>query len=716
MNNQFGFNSSFGSLTWNTVSETINNMNNYKEEVKNKYDTQATNDLEEQFRKLTECSFSTTDEKTKGMNDCGANLAKMEIIIKQAAEAHGSDAYKNLGTGQILPRYVSKNPKRASLSEAALRWNFPVDSRARQIGALDWMVNTAQQQEWEINYNPGKQKWKSIAGTLGKWVGAEEWVRELIWWPMEGIWNYLENKTINKSTPEDVSREARNAKYNWLQDKYRAILDDYNSELKTLEARLYEATPEEAPQIQSRMNELNAKKTSVEERLAELWEREKALPSEQPKTVRETIKDANLKWTDASAAGQLDQSAEILYNTEIKPILKLSQWQWDVGEILKSITKSDFGWMTEWEWKEMQKIINREAAAYSKKYWKVSLEELHKILDDFDLSKASLNWEDPQWLIAQFKDLAHTKIRNIINEAWEEVSPGFGEKMMEYSTKRTGVKQLKNNANMEAGRSLHTWPKQDFKDWLWQAKYKRNWGNRLKRRGKAIRPSTNIMKIVEKIKNPGVTEKLVEKWQEIVSQPKLIESPTLTKISEQLQKSEEQIENIKNTINSTTKKSTRAKWSKKIVNPREAIQSSLPGFGSPMDFVTVALGDIFEMGWLEMPLDVLTEIASYALESAKLWQPLYDKENSYVNQNPYKDISPLNRWEQASKYYEMNWEDIPGYWTEAREAYEAEQWLQQQDWWKELLEEEAKNEKDYKERMDDLGEDIDIEALIDALN
>ena len=48
------------------------------------------------------------------------------------------------------------------------------------------------------------------------------------------------------------------------------MLDDYNSELKTLEARLYEATPEEAPQIQSRMNELNAKKTSVEERLAEL--------------------------------------------------------------------------------------------------------------------------------------------------------------------------------------------------------------------------------------------------------------------------------------------------------------------------------------------------------------------------------------------------------------------------------------------------------------
>ena len=68
----------------------------------------------------------------------------------------------------------------------------------------------------------------------------------------------------------------------------------------------------------------------------------------------------------------------------------------------------------------------------------------------------------------------------------------------------------------------------------------------------------------------------------------------------------------------------------------------------------------------------------------------------------------------AAKYNEVNWRDIPGYWKEAREAYEAEQWLQQQDWWRELLEEEAKNEKDYKERMDE--EDIDIEALIDALN
>lgn len=712
MNNQFWFGPSF---TWATVGDTIKNMDEYERGVSDAYDAQKNVELQDQTKALLDCQYKTTDGKTKSMNMGGANLGKMEIVIKQAAEANWSSAYKWLWSGQILCRYIQKNPKYMQITNAALAWDISIETWARQIGAMKGTIKQTEQTGEEREYVPtGKKKWKSFAGTLGKWVGAELWVRELIWRPMEGIWNYLENKTINKSTPEDVSREARSAKYNWLQDKYRAILDDYNSELKTLEARLYEATPEEAPQIQSRINELNAKKTSVEERLAELWEREKALPSEQPKTVRETIKDANLKWTDASAAGQLDQSAEILYNTEIKPILKLSQWQWDVWEILKSISKSDFGWMTEWEWKEMQKIINREAAAYSKKYWKVWLEELHKILDDFDLSKASLKWEDPQWLIAQFKDLAHTKIRNIINEAWEEVSPGFGEKMMEYSTKKTGVKQLKNNANMEAGRSLHTWPKQDLKDWLWQAKYKRNWGNRLKRRGKAIRPTTNIMKIVEKIKNPGVTEKLVEKWQEIVSQPKLIESPTLTKISEQLQKSEEQIEKVKNTINSTTKKSTKAKWSKKIVNPREAIQSSLPGFGSPMDFVTVALGDIFEMGWAEMPLDVLTEIASYALESAKLWQPLYDKENSYVNQNPYKDISPLNRWEQASKYYEINWEDIPGYWTEAREAYEAEQWLQQQDWWKELLEEEAKNEKDYKERMDE--EDIDIEALIDALN
>ncbi len=714
MDNKFlntWFNSWFGwGLTGATVNDTVNNITQYQEETKRKYNNQKTQELENSAKAMCECALKSTDTKTQNMNTCWSNSAFMELIIKQAAQNAGSTAYDNLGEWEILCRYLQNNPSQIQNTVQVQKWLMSVAVWARK----NWLEMV----KWNTqSFEPIERKWKSFAsklGTAGMWVGAEEWVREIIWRWLEGLWNYLENKTINKSSPEDVNREARSAKYDWLQDKYRTILDDYNSELKTLEARLYEATPEEAPQIQSRINELNAKKTSVEERLAELWEIEKALPNEQPKTVRETIKDANLKWTDASAAGQLDQSAEILYNTEIKPTLKLSAWEWDVWDIIKSINKSDFRWVNELQWKEMSKKINKLAETYSKKYWKIGLEKLHSLLDDFDLSEAKANWEDVSSLDAKLNDAVHTKIRNIINEAWEEVSPGFGEKMMEYSTKKTGVTQLKNNANMEAGRSMNTSRKQDLKDFFWQAKYKRNWGTRLKKRWPAIRPSTNIMKIVEKIKNPGVTEKLVEKWQEIVSQPKLIESPTLTKISEQLQKSEEQLENIKNTINSTTKKSTRAKWSRKIANPREAIQSSLPGFGSPMDFVTVALGDIFEMGWLEMPLDVLTEIASYALESAKLWQPLYDKENSYVNQNPYKDISPLNRWEQASKYYEINWEDIPGYWTEAREAYEAEQWLQQQDWWKELLDEEAKNEKDYKERMED--EDIDIEALIDALN
>ena len=715
MNNQFWFGPSF---TWATVWDTIKNMDEYERGVSDAYDAQKNVELQDQTKALLDCQYKTSDGKTKTMNMGGANLGKMEIVIKQAAEANWSSAYKWLWSGQILCRYIQKNPKYVQITNAALAWDISIETWARQIGAMKGTIKQTEQTGEEREYVPTARKWKSWWNTLknaGMLVGWELIGRQLLWQAVSWFGTYLKWKTVNQTTPEDVSREARYAKYNGLEEKYSNMLKEYNSELETLEAKLYGATPEEAGQIQSQIDLLNAKKVSVEEALDDLWERKNFLPDWKPKTVRETIMEADIKWSDANAAGQLEQEGSILYNTKIKPVLKLSKWEWDVGEILKSITKSDFWWMTEWQRKEMKKIIDKEAAAYSKKYWKVWLEELHKIYDDFDLSKSSLNWEDTQWLYSQFKDVAHTKIRNLINEEWKIVDEAFSDNMLEYSNKMTWARQLRTNAKNDAGRRLTTSVKSDLKNFFKQAKYIRNWWRWFEKWGTYIAPSGNIKRIIKKLtNNPDATEKLVKKWQETVTQPKLVESPTLNRIAETVQKTEEKIENVKNTIKSTKTNASKIKWNKKIPNPKEAILSSLPGFGSPMDFVTVALGDILEMWGVEAPLDVLTEIAAYALESAKLWQPLYDKENSYVNQNPYKDISPLNRWEQASKYYEINWEDVPGYWKEAREAYEAEQWLQQQDWWKELLEEEAKNEKDYKERMDE--EDIDIEALIDALN
>ena len=63
-------------------------MDEYERGVSDAYDAQKNVELQDQTKALLDCQYKTTDGKTKSMNMGGANLGKMEIVIKQAAEAN----------------------------------------------------------------------------------------------------------------------------------------------------------------------------------------------------------------------------------------------------------------------------------------------------------------------------------------------------------------------------------------------------------------------------------------------------------------------------------------------------------------------------------------------------------------------------------------------------------------------------------------------------
>lgn len=541
--------------------------------------------------------------------------------------------------------------------------------------------------EWILMY---EKKGSTIWDSINRWpmsrIGGT-----LIWWEWlwritEWIWNYQFNKTMDKYLPEDVSRLVRYTKYENVPELLSKSLVETEEQITKTEQRLWKSFESRlinwwvSDDIRQNLEELYARRDAIKESLNAVESTKKNLPKEKPETARETAKRMKLRWSDLNAAWQAATESSVYYTTEIAPIYKQVKAKFNMWDIFDWLTKNDFQWITEWEWEDMKKIISKEKEAYSK-YSDISVEELHKTLDDFDLSKSRLKWEEAKWLNAQLKDVVHTKINNMIDEAVERELPWrwFKNKKLVYNNMRNIEDELKDYAvswwkrkSQSALKNLRdsTTRSIKIKRWLW-TNLRIAW---------QYRPSTFIKKVIDRFKKEP--QKIVEKWKEIVD--KWIESPTVKKVVE----------------------------NKKLVNPKSATQPKL--FWSPMDFATVALWDMLEMWWLESPLEILTEIASYALETNKLnnqnWTnlPLYDIEKSYINQNTYNWLTPEER---VKKYKEIHWYDLPWHWDYPSLWIYNDESIYEQDWYKKLLEEEKTREENYKNTI----EDIDIEELLNSI-
>lgn len=553
--------------------------------------------------------------------------------------------------------------------------------------------------EWIWMYEKkGSNIWDSINRKPAWWtlwiLGAWEW----LWMLSEWIWNYQFNKTMDKYLPEDVARLVRYTKYENVPELLSKSLAETEEQIMKAEQRLWKSVEKRlinwwvSDDIRQNLEALYARRDTIKESLEAIESTKTKLPSEKPETARETAKRMKLRWSDLNAAWQAATESSVYYATEIAPLYKQVKTKFNMWDIFDSLTKDDFPWLDEDEWNNMKELIDKKKEAYSK-YKNISAEELHKKLWDFDLSKQRIKWEESKWLNAQFKDAVHTKINNILDETVERELPWqwIKNKKLTYSNMKNLEDELKDYAVSWWKRKAQSIVK-DLKDATTRSIKIKRWLWTTLRTAWQYRPSTFIMKVIDRFKKEP--QKVIEKGKEIVE--KWTESPTVKKIVE----------------------------NKKLVNPKSATQPKL--FWSPMDFATVALWDMLEMWWLESPLEVLTEIASYALETYNLnkerWQdlPLYDKENSYVNQNPYNWMSRNDRGE---KLIDMKWYDFLKEWSAYNQLWDkiyraawldelqSDKSMYEQDWYKALLEDETKSDKKYRESI----KDADIEKILNSI-
>ena len=628
-------------------------------------------------------NYTPTVEESMKLNDEKASkFMWIDISSKKMSDKEIDDFIWWLDNRQI--RRITTN--RDSLStNAMVEYINNWDERKDPFASWTWM--------FEKKSSAGNTYWKPIW-----WTAWALWGREIAWRTTTAIWDYKFNKTMDKYLPEDVARITRYTKYDKVPDVLSKELAETNEQIEKAEQRLWKSMKNKlvnwwvSDETRRNLEELYARRDAIKDSLDAIESTKKKIPSGKPETARETAKKMNLVWDDLRAAWQAATQSQVYYTTEIAPLYKQVKTRFNMWKIFDSLTKDDFPWLDEDERKDMKELIDKKKKAYSK-YTDLSAEELHKKLSDFDLSKQRIKWEESKWLNAQFKDAIHTKINNMLDDAVETELPWkwIKNKKLTYSNMLNIENELKDYAvswwkrkNQSVLKDIkdNTTRSIKIKRWLW-TKLREAW---------KYRPSTFIMKVIDRFKKEP--QKVIEKGKEIVE--KWTESPTVKKVVE----------------------------NKKLVNPKSATQPKL--FWSPMDFATVALWDMLEMWWLESPLEVLTEIVSYALETYNLnkerWQDLslYDKENSYVNQNSYNWISRDDRRKKLidTKWYDFlnEWSAYNKYWDKIYRAVwldelQSDKSMYEQDWYKALLEEEAKSDEKYRESI----KDTDIEKILNSI-
>lgn len=186
MNNQFWL------WTWisvwftgATVNDTINNIDNWQQETKKKYDEQKTLELENKGRTMFECAMRTPDGQVRKQNLSGANLSNMEVIIKQAAKEHWSSAYDDLWDWQILCKFMYDNPQYEKISNGALWWDVNLKTWARYIWADTSIPNTSVW-NWEKKWWFFNNVWWAVIDALVKepmeaWIKGTAWLMDKFW-------------------------------------------------------------------------------------------------------------------------------------------------------------------------------------------------------------------------------------------------------------------------------------------------------------------------------------------------------------------------------------------------------------------------------------------------------------------------------------------------------------------------------------------------------
>ena len=411
----------------------------------------------------------------------------------------------------LMNQWVSKN---------AIMAYVPLADNYKNPTSWVWVWLFEKRTESREGKNLGNTKSSALNKTL-KTLWWITWWAEIAWRLSLWVWNYQLNKTLDKYLPEDVSRSVRYTKYEEVPKILNEKLKETEEQIKKAESRLIKAQWKKLvkwevnEEITNNMKDLYARRDSLKETISAMEETKKNLPSEKPETAREAAKKMNLWWDDVKAAGKAATEKSVYYTTEIAPIYKQIDTKFSIPDIIWELKKEDFSWITEWEWKKLKELINEEIEAYWD-YKNISIEDLHKKLDDFDLSKSALRWEESKWITAQFKDAVYTKINNLIDETVEREMPwlNFKEKKLHYNNMWNVEKKLKEYAVSWWKRKLDQWLVWTVKDSVRSTNIRRWLWTTARNIWETITPTKRIYwrikNIANKIKNSSTIKKAAE--------------------------------------------------------------------------------------------------------------------------------------------------------------------------------------------------------------
>lgn len=178
MNNQFWFstwlntwfnvwgtnNGSWFHYVWSNANETLNNINSWQNDTKEKYNNAKNQEIARQAQNMYECSIRTDDWQVRKMNLSWANLNNMALLIKQTSKEQGYSSYDDLNPWETICRYLEKNPHRYQITKDTLDWIITLD---------DWAAETWVKVNNYINSEPTKVKeedWNIITRILKNYI------------------------------------------------------------------------------------------------------------------------------------------------------------------------------------------------------------------------------------------------------------------------------------------------------------------------------------------------------------------------------------------------------------------------------------------------------------------------------------------------------------------------------------------------------------------
>lgn len=464
---------------------------------------------------------------------------------------NSADEMKEINRTKLEGYIWEKIPtKQMTDEEISTYFNWLTDQQAR------WIWNKAKTNEYDQNTLVSYvNHWDEWVNPYAEWTWMYEkktnatnnekssnlwkWAAWIWWLEVLGkarsiVWEYLLKKTLDKYLPEDISRLIRDARYEEVPGILSKELKNTEWEIAKAETRLNKIKWNRLvnawvnEEIRLNLEELYARRDSIKETISSMNETKKNLPGEKPKTAAQTANDVKwMYWSDLNAAKNTAVDAQVYYTKEIAPIYKQTKTRFSIPEILWELKKSDFPWKTEWQWKEIQEMISKEIEAYAD-YVDISAEELHNKLDDFNLDKEAIKWEDPKWITSAFKKAAYTKINNAIDEAIEAELPWrwIKNKRIEYNNRLNLVKEFWDYAVEWWKRKPEQWIIKDIIDAIKSPTVKRTIWQWFKKSWEAIRPYNYTIKpiinLIKKTKNQVSTtaKKIEEKASEIIQKTK----------------------------------------------------------------------------------------------------------------------------------------------------------------------------------------------------